>query len=148
MVHMTYTRFFREQWGPIPLTTGDLSRRSILLTGAGSGLGLEAATHLAAMGPRKLLLTHRNASASSPSPPPALLSLANGDANVTPSFLDLTSFASVKKLERQAGDAHIDTFVGNAAMATRNFVKTEDGWETACARLHSVLANIPELRIL
>ncbi|KAJ6512895.1 short-chain dehydrogenase [Mycena sanguinolenta] len=125
MVHMTYTRFFREQWGHIPLTTGDLSRRAVLLTGAGSGLGLYAATHLASMHPRKLLLTHRDDSG----PPSALLALGKGLADVTPSFLDLTSFASVKKLEVEASD--VDTFVGNAAMATRKFVKTEDGWETA-----------------
>ncbi|KAF7352362.1 Short-chain dehydrogenase [Mycena venus] len=125
MVHMTYTRFLREQWGQIPLITGDLSKRAVLLTGAGSGLGFYAATHLASMRPRKLLLTHRDVSGL----PSALLSLSNGAAGVIPTFLDLTSFASVKKVEDEAID--VDTFVGNAAMATRRFVKTEDGWETA-----------------
>lgn len=131
MVHMTYTRFFREQWGQIPLITGDLSKRSILLTGAASGLGLEAATHLAAMSTRKLLLTHRDASGT----PSAILALGDKAPGVAASFLDLTSFASIKKLELEAGAANIDTFVGNAAMATRNFAKTEDGWETASVTL-------------
>ncbi|KAJ7206062.1 short-chain dehydrogenase [Mycena pura] len=127
MVHMTFTRFVREQWGPIPLTTGDLARRSVLITGAGSGLGLEAATHLASMRPGSLLLTHRDTSGS----PPALTSLSNRVVGVVASFLDLTSFASVKKLETEAATANIDTCVANAAMATRTFVKTIDGWESA-----------------
>ncbi|KAF8151997.1 hypothetical protein K438DRAFT_1565143 [Mycena galopus ATCC 62051] len=122
MVHMTYSRFFREQWGQIPLHTGDLSKRTILLTGAGSGLGFYAATYLAFMHPRKLLLAHRDSSGS----PSALTTLGKG---VTATFLDLASFASAKKLEVDARD--IDTFVANAAMATRKFIKTEDGWETA-----------------
>ncbi|KAK7062197.1 short-chain dehydrogenase [Favolaschia claudopus] len=125
MVHMTYSRFFREQWGPIPLITGDLSQRAILLTGAASGLGFHAATHLASMKPRKLLLTHRDAAGPSSS----LLAVGNGLASISPTFLDLTSFASVKKVEAEATD--VDTLVANAALATRKFVKTEDGWETA-----------------
>ncbi|KAJ7735655.1 hypothetical protein DFH07DRAFT_111514 [Mycena maculata] len=60
MVQMTYGRFLREQWGQIPLLNGDLSGRSIVLTGATGGLGLEAAVHLAAMRPRNLLLTYRS----------------------------------------------------------------------------------------
>ncbi|KAJ7144994.1 short-chain dehydrogenase [Mycena crocata] len=127
MVKMTYARFFREQWGQIPLISGDLSTRSLLLTGASSGLGLEAAAHLAAMSPRRLMLTHRNSNA----PPPALQALVDASKVATLSFLDLTSFASIKNIASDAEAASIDTFVANAAMATRNFVRTEDGWETA-----------------
>ncbi|KAJ7583474.1 short-chain dehydrogenase [Mycena floridula] len=127
MAQMTYTRFLREQWGPIPLITGDLSSRSILLTGAASGLGFEAATHLASMQPRCLLLTYRNTGGSGGS----FDALTKISPSVIGSALDLTSFASVKKLVTEAEASHIDTFVGNAAMATRVFAKTEDGWETA-----------------
>ncbi|KAJ7188859.1 short-chain dehydrogenase [Mycena filopes] len=128
MVYMTYTRFLREQWGHLSLTTGDLSRRSVLITGAGSGLGLEAATHIAAMRPQSLLLTHRN---SSDSPPSSILSLSKDIPGIACTRLDLTSFASVKELALDARVGLIDTLVANAAMATRKFVKTEDGWEFA-----------------
>ncbi|KAJ7509853.1 short-chain dehydrogenase [Mycena galericulata] len=128
MVQMTISRFLREQWGSIPLVDGDLSARSILLTGASSGLGLEAAAHLAALKPRNLLLTHRNSVESQP----VLLALKDvSPQSVIASQLDLTSFASVKKLESVAVPLRIDTFVGNAALATRTFSRTEDGWETA-----------------
>lgn len=62
MVQMTFARFFREQWGQIPLVTGDLSTRSLILTGASGGLGLNAAAHLAAMRPPsyRLWLTYKN----------------------------------------------------------------------------------------
>ncbi|KAJ7321141.1 short-chain dehydrogenase [Mycena albidolilacea] len=120
---MTYIRFLREQWGDIPLSTPDLSKRAVLLTRAGSRLGLHAATHLASMHPQKLLLTHRNSFGI----PSSLIALLK-TAGVSTSFLDLTSFASVKKLEADARD--VDTFVGNAATVTWKFAKTEDGWET------------------
>ncbi|KAJ7693844.1 hypothetical protein B0H17DRAFT_932449 [Mycena rosella] len=124
MVHMTYIRFLRDQWAQIPLINGDLSARSILLTGAGSGLGLEAAAHLAAMRSQWLFLTHRNLGGFQP----AFAALRNGPSQTM--HLDLTSFASVRKIASEAGAANIDTFVGNATLATRNFAKTEDGWET------------------
>ncbi|KAJ7656349.1 short-chain dehydrogenase [Mycena polygramma] len=128
MVHMTYTRFLREQWGPIPLLASDLSARSVLITGASSGLGLAAATHLAGMNPRRLCLTYRNFAAC----PPAFHALQSGSPqSVNTSILDLASFASVKKLVAEAGAEGIDTLVGNAAMVTRSYAKTEDGWETA-----------------
>ncbi|KAJ7504135.1 short-chain dehydrogenase [Mycena galericulata] len=128
MVQMTISRFLREQWGSIPLVDGDLSARSILLTGASSGLGLEAAAHLAALKPRNLLLTHRNSVESQPVM--QALKDVSPQSVITPQ-LDLTSFASVKKLESVAVPLRIDTFVGNAALATRTFARPEDGWETA-----------------
>ncbi|KAJ7931794.1 short-chain dehydrogenase [Mycena leptocephala] len=128
MVQMTYARFFREQWSQTPLVTGDLSARSLILTGASGGLGLHAASHLAAMRPYRLWLTYKNLANC----PPTFHALQSGSPQtVATSLLDLASFASVKELESQAGTENIDTFVGNAAMATRSYTRTKDGWETA-----------------
>ncbi|KAJ7584394.1 hypothetical protein C8J56DRAFT_950942 [Mycena floridula] len=84
---------FCEQWGQIPLVSSDLSSRCILIPGATSGLGLEVARHLAAMGPRSLLLTYRNSTSR--------FSTITQRSGVISSTVDLTSFASIKKLKHE-----------------------------------------------
>lgn len=43
MVKHSFLQFVREQWGrPVPLVTGDLTRKVVLITGSNIGLGFEA----------------------------------------------------------------------------------------------------------
>jgi short-subunit dehydrogenase len=62
MVKLTYMAFLRDQWRSVPLSSGNLHGRSILLTGANVGLGYEAAKHLIKKEPSALLLTTRETS--------------------------------------------------------------------------------------
>ena len=49
------------QYTPIdPVLTADLSGKSVIVTGANTGLGLEAAKHFARMGPERLILACRS----------------------------------------------------------------------------------------
>jgi retinol dehydrogenase 12 len=53
--------FLREQAQPIPaVITADLTGKTIIVTGANSGLGLEASKHFARMNPGRLIIVCRN----------------------------------------------------------------------------------------
>jgi len=61
MAKHTFLQFLREQWGrPVPLVTEDLTGKVVLVTGANTGLGFEAAKHFASMNPEKLIIACRN----------------------------------------------------------------------------------------
>ena len=61
MGRVPFSRFVVEQWHAVPkLEKQDLSGQTVLVVGANIGLGLEAAKHLARMGPGKLVLACRS----------------------------------------------------------------------------------------
>ena len=61
MGRYAFPRFALEQWQTTPeLEKQDLSGQTVLVIGANVGLGLEAAKHLARMGPGKLVLACRS----------------------------------------------------------------------------------------
>ncbi|KAF8525873.1 short-chain dehydrogenase [Hysterangium stoloniferum] len=133
MVKYTYTAFLREQWRTIPLISGSLHGRSILLTGANVGLGHDAAKHLAKKKPARLLLTAREMNVSENTCQKIGGEVAAQKTELQPLTVDLSSFKSVIKLVEtleQHPEWKVDTIVFNAAKATRQYSKTEDGWET------------------
>ncbi len=61
MAHWTYLDFVRDQWTPIPpVVTADLEGKTVVVTGANTGLGFEAVKHFARMNPGKLILACRS----------------------------------------------------------------------------------------
>ena len=52
--------FEAQKQGPPPITKVDLSGKVIVVTGANTGLGYDAAKHFAGMNPKKLILACRN----------------------------------------------------------------------------------------
>ena len=61
MGRVPFSRFVVEQWHAVPeLEKQDLSGQTVLVVGASIGLGLEAAKHLARMGPGKLVVACRS----------------------------------------------------------------------------------------
>lgn len=62
MAKLSILQFIRDQYKTVPpVVTVDLSGKTVLVVGANTGLGLEAAKHFASMNPEKLLLACRNA---------------------------------------------------------------------------------------
>ena len=54
-------QFLREKWAPAqPVARADLVGKTIVITGANSGLGYEAAKHFGAMNPGRLVLACRS----------------------------------------------------------------------------------------
>ena len=61
MVGYGFLSMVIDQYTPIdPVLTADLSGKSIIVTGANTGLGLEAAKHFARMDPARLILACRS----------------------------------------------------------------------------------------
>ncbi|EIN14745.1 NAD(P)-binding protein [Punctularia strigosozonata HHB-11173 SS5] len=61
MARTTFLDLIRMQWRTVPpVVHADLSGKTMMVIGSSGGLGLEAAKHLAKMGPAKLVLTARD----------------------------------------------------------------------------------------
>ncbi|KAH7925394.1 NAD(P)-binding protein [Leucogyrophana mollusca] len=132
MGRISVTRFFREQWVQIPPPTTSAKGKSILVIGANSGLGLEASKQLASLAPQRLLLTCRNTDKGEEARK-TVAQDSPGDTEITSYPLDLSSFESVRSFADTlvtVGDGKIDCILGNAAIATRKFVKTVNDWES------------------
>lgn len=61
MARWTFLNFVQDQWTPIPpVVTADLEGKTVIITGANTGLGFEAAKHFARMNPGRLILACRS----------------------------------------------------------------------------------------
>lgn len=99
----------------------DLSGRTVVVTGANSGIGFHTAQHLAAHGAR-VVLACRNTEAGA-----AAAARISGSTQVAE--LDLASLGSVRRFAESVEGA-VDVLINNAGvMAPPRYRETEDGFE-------------------
>jgi len=109
---------------PIPRTRIDGWR--ILVTGANTGLGFEAAKHFARQGASVILACRsRDKALNAKAQIDALLGLSPGIVRV--SIVDMESFDSIKNFASSVGP--LDGIVLNAGIASGVWNVTGDGWE-------------------
>lgn len=103
-----------------------MAGRTVLVTGATSGIGLETARALAGMGARVVLGVRDAARGAAVAEE---IGRAGGAAEVLP--VDFSSFASVREAARQYLQAHeaLDVLVNNAGTAVARRELTDDGHE-------------------
>lgn len=115
----------------------DLQGKNVIISGANSGIGMEAAYTFALWGANVVLACRANTPAYEMSPQAALEKIVErGAGNIVPEQLevwelDLSSFASCVKLgERwlETGKP-LDYLVNNAGLASSKYIVTEDGFE-------------------
>ncbi|KAJ6551758.1 hypothetical protein B0H19DRAFT_1031184 [Mycena capillaripes] len=123
-------KWFNDQRTPLELAPGDLSGKTVIVTGSNRGVGFEAAKHFAEMNVGRLILACRNVDAGDLAAKQIVE--ATGCSTVTCWPLDLGSFASVREFANRIdeGKIHVDILVGNAAIMSSKFTTTEDKWET------------------
>ncbi|KAK0476371.1 hypothetical protein IW261DRAFT_1552241 [Armillaria novae-zelandiae] len=120
MAPRTHEQWVADQTRPMPaVVTTDLSGKTLVLIGANTGLGFEAAKHFARMNPARLVLTSRDEAKGKQA-----LAQIQADTGYSKSelwIIDLANFSS-RELDR------LDILVENAGIATADYEQVE-GWE-------------------
>lgn len=148
MGRMPFIRFASDQWSPVlELEKQDISYQTVLIVGAGAGLGLEAAKHIARMRPAKLLVACRSLkkgedAAKCMTPAFTFLCWVNtecyaaieestGFNKIAVYAVDLSIFSSVNDFveEIKKKEDQLHTLVYNAGIATHKYQPTVDGLE-------------------
>lgn len=114
---------------------GDMHGRTVIVTGANSGIGFHTAQALAAAGARTIITTRsvdRGQAARE-----AMLSTVP-DARIELLLLDLASLASVREAAVEAADRldHVDVLVNNAGGVFGERRLTDDGFELTLGTNH------------
>ncbi|KAE9392295.1 short-chain dehydrogenase [Gymnopus androsaceus JB14] len=115
----------------VPIVRGDLTGKTVMVTGANSGIGFEAAKHFATMNPARLIIVCRSVEKAQQSI--KQIQEETGYKNAEPMALDLGKFSSISEFVTQASKTldRLDILVENAAVATMGkYIQTEDGWES------------------
>lgn len=123
----------RAHWGPDDI--GDLTGRTVVVTGANSGIGYETAVELTAHGAHTVLAC-RDPVAGQRSAD--WIATASPGASVEVLEVDLASLASVRAAADRftAEHARLDVLVNNAGVMAPPFALTEDGFERQYATNH------------
>ncbi|KAJ7466914.1 hypothetical protein FB451DRAFT_1259505 [Mycena latifolia] len=129
---LTVWEFLKGQFAKLPpVAKADLTGKTVIVLGANTGLGFEAAKHFARMGAGRLILACRSQSKGQA----ALekLKAETGSQGAELWLVDLADFASVKsfadKFEQDGG--RLDILVENAGVSSSTYTPTKDGYETA-----------------
>jgi NAD(P)-dependent dehydrogenase (short-subunit alcohol dehydrogenase family) len=125
MIVMAVSGMSQTRWTPKNIS--DNSGRTICITGANSGLGLEAARNLVGAGAH-VIMACRNAEKAET----AAQSLRSGKGSVEVRQLDLASLASIRQFSEQllADGVELDGLMNNAGLMALDYSRTEDGFET------------------
>lgn len=121
-----FPSLLRQQFTTLPYPTTPFTGQTVIVTGANSGLGLEACRHFVRLGAAKVIMACRDVDKGQT----AAGSISGGRDVVEVWQLDLSSFDSVKSFAHRAERLErVDALVSNAGVALGVFVETE-GYES------------------
>ncbi|KAH9875247.1 hypothetical protein J1614_004738 [Plenodomus biglobosus] len=123
-------RVFKNKWiTPPKAVDQDFSGRIIIVTGATSGVGKEAAFKFAALGAAKVIITARDLQKGE-RVKAELTSRLCRDGQLEVWQLDMMDYGSVAAFAKRAEQLnHIDIVVLNAGTRRRRFIQSQYGWE-------------------
>ncbi|KAF2830134.1 hypothetical protein CC86DRAFT_345106 [Ophiobolus disseminans] len=121
---------FKNKWITPPKTVNeDYSGRVILITGATSGIGQEAAYKFAALGAKKVIITARDSKKGQSTRATLEARLGRTD-QLEVWELDMMSYKSINMFAERVGQLdHLDVAVLNAGTWRNTFNQTSYGWE-------------------
>jgi NAD(P)-dependent dehydrogenase (short-subunit alcohol dehydrogenase family) len=111
----------------------DLSGRTIVVTGANTGIGEPTARALASAGARVIYACRQAASGEAAV---ARAKAAHPGCNAEFAELDLASFASIERFAERLSAERIDTLICNAGLFLMTWAETEEGFERTLGVCH------------
>lgn len=111
----------------------DQHGRTALITGANSGIGLEAARTLAGAGARVIMASRNTEKGEAAA---AEIRASNADAELDVRKLDLSSLDSVRAFAEAFGEERLDLLINNAGVMVPPYTKSADGFELQLATNH------------
>ncbi|KAJ7483238.1 hypothetical protein FB451DRAFT_1438886, partial [Mycena latifolia] len=129
-MQLSFWTFLRSQiFAPPAVVTADLTGKTVIVLGANTGIGFEAAKHFASMNAGRLILACRSQAKGQAAV--NKIKAATGYERAELWLIDLADFASVRhfadKFERDGG--RLDILVENAAVGKSGYELTKDGWD-------------------
>ncbi|KZM18747.1 uncharacterized protein EKO05_0006654 [Ascochyta rabiei] len=129
-VMAAFIRMFKDKWiTPPQPTTEDYSGRVVMVTGATSGIGKEAAYKFAALGASQVILAARDLNKGESTKAELAKRLGRDDA-LAVWELDMMSYDSVVAFaDRAHALEHLDVAILNAGVHRASYHVGEQGWE-------------------
>lgn len=145
---MAHKKFSGRSTTDQVLENQELTGKNVVITGANTGIGYEAARSLASKG-AKVILACRNQAKTEQ----AIVNIKQQHPTADVEFqqLDLASFQNIHQFAKNLTLPHIDIFIGNAGLAPMTYSETEDGLESTvgvCHFGHFLLTNLLMDKIL
>jgi retinol dehydrogenase-12 len=128
----------RNRWSApslASLSPGIIIGKTVCVTGASTGLGLEAARHYTQLGASRVILGVRSQSKGDAAKQNIIASLSETNHQTSTQIdvwtIDLASFASVQVFAKRVNEEldTLDIAVLNAAISKSEYVATKDGWD-------------------
>lgn len=127
LTDVVYEQYFLS----LPEPTASFANKTVIITGSNTGLGKEAARHIASLGCLRLVLAVRNTTAGESAKQDIISTTGVPASSISIWALDLSSFASVKAFVARATSEldRLDAVICNAGVNKRAFSESE-GYET------------------
>jgi NAD(P)-dependent dehydrogenase (short-subunit alcohol dehydrogenase family) len=148
----TMSSFLKQRSASLPYPTQTFTDRTVIVTGSNTGLGKEAARHIARLGTAKLILAVRSLEKGEAAKADIEQTTGCGKDIFEVWHLDMASHSSVLMFaERAERDLEkVDVLLPNAAIATGHFVLAEGNESTLTVNVIStlllVLAMLPKMK--
>jgi retinol dehydrogenase 12 len=145
-------QFLRGQLFQTPtLPETDLTGQTIIITGANTGLGLDASKHLTRLNVSRLILACRSLSKGEAAKEQILASAHKSNTNIEVWPLDLCSYVSVLDFAARCNSlGRLDAVVENAGVSYNEYSRAEDNETTITVNVVSTfllaLLLLPKLR--
>ena len=124
-------RVFSAKWNPPKPSTASFEGKTILITAATGGLGLEAAKKLVAQGTSTLIITGRDEKKAAAAK--AELEKSGSKTKIIPLALEMSDGASINAfvdaLKKET--SHLDHAILNAGLIETTYKQSSAGWEHA-----------------
>lgn len=125
--NLVYEQYFLS----VPAPTASFAHKTVIITGANSGLGKEAARHIARLGCPRLILGVRNVKAGEEARKEIITTTSAAPSSIEVWKVDLSDFASVRSFSERASRElnRLDALICNAGINTFKYAELE-GYES------------------